>query len=103
VAAIDPTAIGQGVLGALVVAGYVIQKRKAEKIESKTDQIHVLVNNRMTEALQRIESLEGSLSLTAGEQLKPGSTVTVTQEQPVLETQTPQVSPQSTPPNVPQN
>ena len=63
-AAITSTEIGQALIAILVaVVGYVLHR--------KGEQIHVLVNSRLDEALGRIESLEDRLGLEPGEPLPP--------------------------------
>ena len=52
----------------LIVAIKTKNKLEAEAIskDKKLDEIHVLVNSRLTEALQKIEKLEGHLSAKGG-------------------------------------
>ncbi len=64
----------------LVLAGVIYTSantnRKAHGLAEKADEIHVLVNSRLTEALDRINELEKKLGLTPGEQIPVPAIVT---------------------------
>lgn len=48
----------------------------AEKTAASLDEIHILVNNRMSEALERVASLEAKLGLSSGEDIPNQRTIT---------------------------
>jgi hypothetical protein len=62
---IDTTAIGQAVLAAIVVAGYVAahfsQKKKFDQAERSAGEIYVRVDGRLEKALTKIDELEKDL------------------------------------------
>lgn len=64
---------GQVLLALIVLATAYMNKRKVAEI-------HILVNSQKTELERRITQLEGALSLERGEDVKPGSVVTVEQK-----------------------
>jgi cell division protein FtsX len=70
-----------GSLGAIYLASRLSQKTQAQAKE-KIEEIHVLVNGQMTEALDRIEKLEQKLGLAAGEEIPTPAIVTITTETP---------------------
>lgn len=57
----------------LVLAGTIYSKqdraKQSKMIVTQTEEIHVLVNSRLTEALDRIDQLEKLLGLTPGQSL----------------------------------
>jgi hypothetical protein len=67
------TAFGQILLAAMVLGTAYLNKRKVAEV-------HVLVNSQKTALENRIGVLENALSLERGEDVKPGSTVTVEQK-----------------------
>ena len=61
---LSATEIGQGLIGILVAGvGYALHR--------KSEQIHVLVNSRLDDALGRIAALEHKLGLEPGEAVPP--------------------------------
>jgi len=68
----------------LVLLGTIYSARdrhvKMAALDAKADEIHVLVNNRMTEALERIAALEAKLGLASGEPIPGPRLVTETSE-----------------------
>lgn len=68
--------VGQAMLGLLVAGVGFILNRRAK-------QIHVLVNSRLDQALQRISSLESKLGLSPGEPIPaPPILTTATKPEP---------------------
>jgi hypothetical protein len=57
----DPNAIGQGILAVLVITAYVVQRRGQKEAKVRQEEIHVLVNSRLTEALDEIASLKSRI------------------------------------------
>lgn len=54
-----------------IIANYLLSRRDSKRAGEKLDSIHVLVNNRMTEALERIAALEARYGLEAGQAIPP--------------------------------
>jgi hypothetical protein len=57
---------GVGIVASLVGIDAWARNRHLAKQDNKLEEIHVLVNSRLTEALDRIESLEEALHLATG-------------------------------------
>lgn len=66
IATIDATQAGQAILGALIITGYVFNRFQAGNTKAKVEEIHVLVNSRMSSALRRISQLEKALGIKKG-------------------------------------
>lgn len=72
------TEIGQALLG--VVGGSILIGLR--KVFHQGEKIHILVNGRLSEALDRIASLEKKLGLQPGEQIPTAQVVTPKTKEP---------------------
>lgn len=65
---IDPAVViaGTAVIGSLITMDSWRRNRHLVAQDHKMDEIHVLVNSRLTEALDRIDTLEEALHLATG-------------------------------------
>lgn len=73
----NPSAIAAVLTPLAAIAGGIWKIfRRLSKQDLALSEIHVLVNNRMTEALNRIDALEGKLGLMPGEAIPSPSVVT---------------------------
>ncbi len=71
-----------GVFGSLaaILLASLLSKRTQNAAAAKIDEIHILVNDRYSEALDRIVKLEEKLGLAAGEEIPAPAIVTITTE-----------------------
>lgn len=70
--------VATGILALVTAALVLINAHKMSKVESKTDEVHILVNQRLTDTLDKVEKLEARVEALGGEkappQREPGST-----------------------------